>query len=103
MSNAHERDESGQGLTEYALLIATVSLGLILLLGSFRNAIGNVFRNSASTLRNNSSVVQASPNAGGGTNATNNNNNNNNNNTTNDDDDNGGGNNNGFLPFFPFD
>ena len=28
----------GQGLTEYAILIATVSLGLILLLGSFRNA-----------------------------------------------------------------
>jgi Flp pilus assembly pilin Flp len=101
MSNAHERDESGQGLTEYALLIATVSLGLILLLGSFRNAIGNVFRNSASTLRNNSSIVQApTTNTGGGNNQNNNNNNNNN------DDDNGNNNNNnnnGFLPFIPFD
>ena len=82
MSNAHGQEESGQGLTEYAILIATVSLGLILLLGSFRNAIGNVFRNSASTLRNNATVIQAPANQGGGT--TNNNNNNNNNN--NDDD-----------------
>ena len=48
------RDRSGQGLTEYAILIATVSLGLILLLGSFRNALGNVFRNSRNTLQNNS-------------------------------------------------
>jgi Flp pilus assembly pilin Flp len=103
MSNAHEKDESGQGLTEYALLIATVSLGLILLLGSFRNAIGNVFRNSGNTLRNNSSVVQApTTNSGGGSNSNQNNNNNNNNN---DDDDNGGGNNNnGFIfPSFIFD
>jgi Flp pilus assembly pilin Flp len=102
MSNAHERDESGQGLTEYALLIATVSLGLILLLGSFRSAIGNIFRNSASTVRNNSTIVQApATNSGGGTNNGNNNNNN-------DDDDNGNNNNNNnnngnngfFLPGF---
>lgn len=52
-------DEQGQGLTEYALLIALVSLGLILLLGSYRNAIGNVFRNAASTLNGNSTVIQA--------------------------------------------
>jgi len=50
-------DESGQGLTEYALLIALVSLGLITLLGLYRNAIGNVFRNSATVLRNNSSPI----------------------------------------------
>jgi len=43
-------DEQGQGLTEYALLIALVSLGLILLLGSYRNALGNVFRNATNTL-----------------------------------------------------
>jgi Flp pilus assembly pilin Flp len=54
-------DERGQGLTEYALLIALVSLGLILLLGSYRNAIGNVFRNARNTLQNNSSVIQAQP------------------------------------------
>jgi pilus assembly protein Flp/PilA len=52
-------DESGQGLTEYALLIALVSLGLILLLGSYRNALGNVFRNARNTLQNNSTIQQA--------------------------------------------
>jgi Flp pilus assembly pilin Flp len=52
-------DESGQGLTEYALLIALVSLGLILLLGGYRNAIGNVFRNATNVLNNNSTVPQA--------------------------------------------
>ena len=36
-------DESGQGLTEYALIIALVSIGLILILIAFRNAIGDVF------------------------------------------------------------
>ncbi len=52
-------DESGQGLTEYALLIALVSLGLIVLLGRYRNAIGNVFRNATNVLNNNSTVPQA--------------------------------------------
>jgi pilus assembly protein Flp/PilA len=47
-------DEEGQGLTEYALLIALVSLGLILLLGRYRNAIGNVFRNATTVLNGNS-------------------------------------------------
>lgn len=54
-------DEQGQGLTEYALLIALVSLGLILLLGSYRNAIGNVFRNAATVLNGNSTPIQATP------------------------------------------
>jgi Flp pilus assembly pilin Flp len=64
------RGRSGQGLTEYAILIATVSLGLILLLGSFRNALGNVFRNSRNTLQNNSSVVLEPATSGGGGNTT---------------------------------
>jgi Flp pilus assembly pilin Flp len=51
-------DESGQGLTEYALLIALVSLGLITLLSLYRNAIGNVFRNARLVLDGNSSVNQ---------------------------------------------
>ncbi len=51
-------DEQGQGLTEYALLIALVSLGLILLLGSYRNALGNIFRNTRNVLQNNSTVIQ---------------------------------------------
>ena len=52
-------DESGQGLTEYALLIALVSLGLILLLGSYRTALGNMFRNTRNVLNGNSTIPQA--------------------------------------------
>ena len=36
-------DESGQGLTEYALIIALVSIGLIVILGLFRDEIELVF------------------------------------------------------------
>jgi pilus assembly protein Flp/PilA len=36
-------DESGQGLTEYALVLALVSVGLIAVLVLFRDAIGRVF------------------------------------------------------------
>lgn len=36
-------DESGQGLTEYALIIALVAIGLILILISFRDSIGRIF------------------------------------------------------------
>ncbi len=64
MRTLRRRDRKGQGLTEYALLIALVSLGLILLLGSYRNALGNIFRNTRNALQNNSSVVQEG--AGGG-------------------------------------
>jgi len=52
-------DESGQGLTEYALLIALVSLGLITLIGLYRNAIGNVFKNATTVLNGNSRPIQA--------------------------------------------
>ena len=37
-------DESGQGLTEYALIIALVSIALILVLIAFRNELADVFR-----------------------------------------------------------
>jgi Flp pilus assembly pilin Flp len=53
------KDEGGQGLTEYALLIALVSLGLIVLLGSYRTALGNVFRNARTVLNSNSTIQQA--------------------------------------------
>ncbi|MBT8395704.1 MAG: Flp family type IVb pilin [Gemmatimonadetes bacterium] len=43
-------DESGQGLTEYALIIALVSIGLIIILIIFRNAIGLVFSKISSAL-----------------------------------------------------
>lgn len=45
-------DESGQGLVEYALIIALVAIGLIAILTLFRNAIGNVFNQTRNTLNN---------------------------------------------------
>ena len=51
-------DEQGQGLTEYALLLALVALGLIVLLGNYRVALGNVFRNATTTLDSNSLPIQ---------------------------------------------
>jgi Flp pilus assembly pilin Flp len=59
------RNRLGQGLTEYALLIALVSLGLILLLGRYRNSIGNSLKNSATCMNATVPVVQE-PVAGGG-------------------------------------
>jgi len=44
-------DESGQGLTEYALIIALVSIGVIAVLYIFRNEIGRIFSRIANTLR----------------------------------------------------
>ena len=46
------RDESGQGLVEYALIIALVAVGLIAILLVLRNSIGNVFNNAATQLNN---------------------------------------------------
>ena len=43
-------DESGQGLTEYALIIALVAIGLIAIILLFRNAIGNTFSTIRSSL-----------------------------------------------------
>jgi len=37
------KNESGQGLTEYSLVIALVSVGLIAVLAVFRDSIGRVF------------------------------------------------------------
>jgi Flp pilus assembly pilin Flp len=46
------KDESGQGLVEYALIIALVAIGLIAILVVFRNEIGKVFQKSANELHN---------------------------------------------------
>ena len=43
-------DESGQGLVEYALIIALVAIGLIVILTLLRNSIGNVFNTTRNTL-----------------------------------------------------
>jgi pilus assembly protein Flp/PilA len=45
-------DESGQGLVEYALIIALVAVGLVAILLVLRNSIGNVFNNAAEQLNN---------------------------------------------------
>jgi pilus assembly protein Flp/PilA len=58
--NRFWNDESGQGLTEYVLIIALVAVGLILVLGVFRNAIGGVF-DSATTQLNSAKSTQYTP------------------------------------------
>jgi pilus assembly protein Flp/PilA len=55
MLNAWNRfwnDESGQGLTEYALIIALVAVALIAVLIVFRNQIGGVFDRASAALNN---------------------------------------------------
>jgi len=46
------QDEQGQGLVEYALIIALVAIGLMAILVLFRNSIGNVFNTSKNRLAN---------------------------------------------------
>jgi pilus assembly protein Flp/PilA len=56
-------DESGQGLTEYALIIALVAIGLIAVLLVFRNQIGGVFDRASNDLNSSpgSSYAPANP------------------------------------------
>jgi len=44
-------DESGQGLTEYAAIIALVSIGLMLVLIAFRNELGRIYNAIVGELR----------------------------------------------------
>jgi pilus assembly protein Flp/PilA len=50
------RADSGQGLVEYALIIALVAVGLVAILVVLRNGIGNVFNNAATQLNNSTAV-----------------------------------------------
>ena len=50
--NGFIKDEEGQGLVEYALIIALVAIGLMAILVLFRNSIGNVFNESKNRLNN---------------------------------------------------
>lgn len=43
-------DDSGQGLVEYVLIIALVSIGLTIVMLLFRNSIGNVFKTVSNTM-----------------------------------------------------
>jgi pilus assembly protein Flp/PilA len=44
------RDESGQDLTEYALLLGLISLSAIVAMNSLAQAISNVFTNASANL-----------------------------------------------------
>ena len=44
-------EDAGQGLTEYALILALVSIGLIAILVIFRDAIGGIFARIAQVLQ----------------------------------------------------
>jgi Flp pilus assembly pilin Flp len=44
------QDESGQDMSEYALLVALVGIGLIAITIVFRDAIGGVFATTATEL-----------------------------------------------------
>lgn len=44
------KDESGQALSEYGLLIAIIVVGLIVIVGLFRNKLIDVFSNATTEL-----------------------------------------------------
>jgi len=56
------KDESGQGLVEYALIIALVAVALIAVLIYLRNKIGDVFAESGNQLKNAPANAYKAPN-----------------------------------------
>jgi len=52
-------DESGQGLTEYAVIIALVSVALLVVLAAFREELAGVFNKIRTSLEN-QTITQAS-------------------------------------------
>lgn len=50
------KEQEGQDLTEYALLLVLVSLAAVTMLGTLANAIINVFSNAAANLSNTTST-----------------------------------------------
>ena len=46
------QDEQGQGLVEYALIVALVAIALMAIMTLFRNGIGNVFNESKNRMNN---------------------------------------------------
>lgn len=52
MLNWFVAEESGQGLVEYGLIIALVSIALITILGALSGGLGNIFKNVTDTLNN---------------------------------------------------
>jgi Flp pilus assembly pilin Flp len=54
-------NDSGQGLTEYAAIIALVSIGLMLVLIAFRNELGRIYNLITSELRSQTSSINQYP------------------------------------------
>lgn len=54
-------DESGQGLTEYAVIIGLVSVALLLVLIAFRDEIARVFNDARGQLQSQAVPGQANP------------------------------------------
>jgi len=54
-------DESGQGLTEYAAIIALVSIGLMLVLIAFRNELGRIYNTIVGELRTQTGSINQVP------------------------------------------
>ncbi len=48
--NRLRRDEEGQGLVEYALLVSVIGIGLILSLGFLRDQVAHVFSHIGNNL-----------------------------------------------------
>ncbi len=48
--NRFVKDESGQGLTEYALIIALVAVALVVALGTLKSGIGNAYNKAQAQL-----------------------------------------------------
>jgi Flp pilus assembly pilin Flp len=55
------KEDTGQGLTEYALILALVSIGLIAVLVIFRDSIGGIFARIAQVLQGAPSEGFAAP------------------------------------------
>lgn len=45
------RDEEGQGMTEYILIVVFVAIAILLILGAFRDEIARLFRGTNSELQ----------------------------------------------------
>lgn len=55
------KDESGQGLVEYVLIIAVVAIGLIAALYYFRDRVGNTFVNVGERLESEPATPYGTP------------------------------------------
>ena len=50
MMNWIANEEEGQGMVEYALILALVAVGCITILGTLKGSINNIFGNAATEL-----------------------------------------------------